>query len=121
MQRSRGFFIDGSFLKKEIEWGCAARAALFCKKSSGKLFACRGNNGGKVRRLQGGASDEAAVHIRLAQQLVGVGGVHAAAVLDGRGLGHCLAVQFTLRMAAQTSCAWSAVAVRPVPMAHTGS
>ena len=27
----------------------------------------------------------------------------------------------TLRMAAQTSCAWSAVAVRPVPMAHTGS
>ena len=46
----------------------------------------------KVRSLQGSTADEAAVHILLAQQLLAVLGVHAAAVLDGGSLGHSFAV-----------------------------
>ena len=47
---------------------------------------------GEVGSLQGCAADEAAVHILLAQQLLAVLGVHAAAVLDRGSLGHSLAV-----------------------------
>ena len=44
-------------------------------------------------------ADQAAVHIGLAQQLGGVAVVHAAAVLNGGGLGHSLAVQLADHLA----------------------
>ena len=83
----------------------------------------RFNDRGKVGRLQGSAADEAAVHVRLWQQLGRVAGVHGAAVLNRDALGSRFAVQGLDRRAitAQTSFACSAVAVLPVPMAQTGS
>lgn len=47
------------------------------------LSGCRLNDGDKIRRLERSPSDEAAVHIRLCQQLLRVGSVHGASVLDG--------------------------------------
>ncbi len=43
--------------------------------------------------LQGGTADEAAVDVRLGQQLSSVLGIHAAAVLNGDATGHPGAVQ----------------------------
>ena len=51
------------------------------------------NDDRKLVGLQGSAADQAAVNIGLAQQLLGVLRVHAAAVLDGQALGSVLAVQ----------------------------
>ena len=47
----------------------------------------------KLLGLQGGTADEAAVDVRLGQQLSGVLGIHAAAVLNGDAAGHPCAVQ----------------------------
>ena len=49
--------------------------------AKGLLRGC--NDGGEVLGLQGGAANEAAVHVGLGQQLGSVAGVHGAAVLDG--------------------------------------
>ena len=55
----------------------------------------------KVRSLQGCAADQTAVHVLLAQQLLAVLCVHAAAVLHGGSLGNCLAVELAHHLAAQ--------------------
>ncbi|MPN47261.1 hypothetical protein SDC9_194863 [bioreactor metagenome] len=57
------------------------------------LLAGRFDDRRKVGGFQRSAADQAAVDIRHAQQLVGIFGVHAAAVLDGACLGVRLAVQ----------------------------
>ena len=49
----------------------------------------------KLLGLQGGTADEAAVDVRLGQQLSGVLGIHAAAVLNGDAAGHAGTVQAT--------------------------
>ena len=92
-------------------------------KEKGRLLAGSLHDGGKSVRLQGGAADQAAVHVGFGNQLVGVAGVHAAAVLDGGSLGHGLAVHFAQHLADSRAdfLAWSLVAVLPVPMAQTGS
>ena len=63
------------------------------------LFRSRFYNRGEIGSLQSGAADEAAVHVRLGYQLVGVLGATAE----------------------QANEVCSAVAVLPVPMAQTGS
>src|SRR5699024_10208169 len=65
----------------------------------GSALGGRVDDHGEVGRLQGSAADQAAVHVLLAYQLVAVLGVHAAAVLDGGGLGHGLAVQLADHLA----------------------
>ena len=57
------------------------------------LFRSRFYNRGEIGSLQSGAADEAAVHVRLGYQLVGVLGVHGAAVLNGNAVGGFLVVQ----------------------------
>ena len=87
-----------------------------------RLFRGGGHNGAKGIRLQRGAANQPAVHVGLFQQLVGVAGVHAAAILHRGGLGHSLAIQLAHHFAdGRAHCACSLVAVRPVPMAQTGS
>ena len=101
-----------------------------------------------MARIQRRAADEAAVDVRLRQQLSGVGRLHRAAVLHRDGPGNARAVQMADGAAnegadlcrllgsgglagayepvwaigtGKTSAACWAVAVLPVPMAHTGS
>ena len=74
--------------------------------------------------LQRRAADQAAVDVGLVQQALGVLGLHAAAVLDAYAVGEvaCSSVFASQsRMNACTSWAWSSVALRPVPIAQTGS
>ena len=62
-------------------------------RSAPLLLVCRVDDLHELVGLEGRAADEAAVHIGLGQQLLGVLGVHGAAVLDGDGPGHPRAVK----------------------------
>ncbi len=77
----------------------------------------------KLVSLQRSAANQATVNIGLAEQLLGVLRIHAAAVLDGQALGSVLAVQLANHLADSSAdlLGLSAVAVLPVPMAQMGS
>lgn len=61
------------------------RAAIRARGLGIRLHLFRsGHNGGEIRRLQGRAADQAAVHIGLSQQLRRVTRIHGATVLDQR-------------------------------------
>ncbi len=77
---------------------CTAEVPFYTKGTSAAnsvsdLFRSRFYNRGEIGSLQSGAADEAAVHVRLGYQLVGVLGVHGAAVLNGNAVGGFLVVQ----------------------------
>src|SRR5699024_5127884 len=78
--------------------GPAARRGLpelSLRWGKGSALAGCVHDNGKLVCLQGSAADQTAVHIGLAEQFFGVLGIHAAAVLNGQGLGGILAVQLT--------------------------
>ena len=62
-------------------------------------FAGSVHDDGELVRLEGGTTNEATVHVGLAEQLLRVLGVHAAAVLDGQRLGSVLTVQLAHHLA----------------------
>ena len=80
-------------------------------------------DGGEVVRVEAGSADERAVDAVLAEDLGCVAGLHGAAVEDANRLaGRAVVLSPTSeRMKAIASAAWSGVALRPVPIAHTGS
>ena len=78
----------------------------------------------EVARLEAGAADQGAVDVGAGEQLGGVVGLDAPPILDddpGGGRLRRTSRPSQLRMNAWTSWACSGVAVRPVPIAQTGS
>ena len=99
-------------------WYCQTREDQFTRRR------CRPDDGQELIGLEAGAADQGAVHVGLAQQRGRVVRLDAAAVLNRKRSGRFLAellAKFAPRMKAWASWACSGVALRPVPMAQTGS